>query len=49
MNAADQGQLRQLSTMNGRLVTSIMISYIIGHLRDTVKTFHKALLEWNYG
>ena len=22
---------------------------IIGHLRGTVKTFHKGRLEWNYG
>ena len=29
MNAADQRQLKHLSTMNGGLVTSIMISYII--------------------
>ena len=26
-----------------------LICCIIGHLKDTVKTFHKAQLEWNYG
>ena len=48
MNAVDQGRLRLLFTTTGRLGRTI-ICYIIGHLRGTVKTFQKALLEWNYG
>ena len=48
-NAVDQWRLRLLFTITGRLVTPIIISCIIGHLRDTVKTFHKGRLEWNYG
>ena len=48
-NAVDRCRLRLVFTITGRLVTSIIISCIIGHLRDTVKTFHKGRLEWNYG
>ena len=46
-NAVDQWRLRLLFTATGHLGTLICI--IIGHLRGTVKTFHKARLEWNYG
>ena len=47
MNAVDQWRLRLLFTTTGHLGT--LICCIIDHLRGTVKTFHKALLEWNYG
>ena len=46
-NAVDQWRLRPLFTTTGHLGT--MICIIIGHLRGTVKTFHKGRLEWNYG
>ena len=49
MNAAGQWQLRLLSTTTGLLVTPIIINCIIGHLKGTVKTFHKGRLEWSYG
>ena len=47
MNAVDQWRLRLLLTTGGHL--GALICCIIGHLRGTVKTSHKALLEWNYG
>ena len=47
MNAVDQGRLRLLFTTTGH--QRILNCCTIGHLRGTVKTFHKALLEWNYG
>ena len=46
-NAMDQWRLTLLFTTTGNLETLICI--IIGHLRDTVKIFHKERLEWNYG
>ena len=46
-NAVDQWRLRLLFTTTGHLGTLLCI--IIGHLRGTVKTFHKERLEWNYG
>ena len=46
-NAVDQWRLRPLFTTTGHLGT--LICSIIGHLRGTVKTFHKGRLEWNYG
>ena len=47
MNAVGQWRLRLLFTTTGHPGTIICI--IIGHLRGTVKTFHKGRLEWNYG
>ena len=48
MNAVDQWRLMLLFTTTGHLGTTL-ICIVIGHLRGTVKTSHKALLEWNYG
>ena len=45
-NAVDQWRLRLLFTTTGHLGTLICI--VIGHLRGTVKTFHKVRLEWHY-
>ena len=47
MNAVDQWRLRLLFTTTGHLGT--LNCCIIGHLRGTVRTFHKVRLEWNYG
>ena len=47
MNAVDQWQLRLLCTTIGHL--GILICFITDHLRDTVKTFHRAGLLWSYG
>ena len=47
MNAVDQWQLRLLCTTIGRL--GVLICIITDHLRDTVKTFHRAGLLWSYG
>ena len=46
-NVVDQWRFRLLFTTTGHLETLICI--IIGHLRGTVKIYHKARLEWNYG
>ena len=48
MNAVDQWRLMLLFTTTGHLRPTLVCD-IIGHLRGTVKTSHKALLEWNYG
>ena len=47
MNAVDQWQLRLLCTTIGHL--GVLICFITDHLRDTVKTFHRAGLLWSYG
>ena len=47
MNAVDQWQLRLLCTTIGHL--GILFCIITDHLRDTVKTFHKAGLLCSYG
>jgi len=31
------------------MLGTILICIVIGRLRDTVKTIHKARFEWNYG
>ena len=47
MNAVDQWQLRLLCTTPGHL--GVLSCFITDHLRDTVKTFHRAGLLWSYG
>ena len=47
MNAVDQWQLRLLCSIIGHL--GVLICFITDHLRDTVKTFHRAGLLWSYG
>ena len=48
-NAVDQWQSKLLCTIVGHHLLGVPICFIIDHLKDTVKTSHRARLEWNYG
>ena len=46
LRVAFQGNMRVWNTY---VKKKIIICIVIGHLRGTVKTSHKARLQWNYG